>query len=118
MEYIFNGNKAQQGDVPLLRTSIPAGAKAVAKPDRALAYGESTGHAHVLVGGDVEFFELESKTYIRVLTTTALQHLKNFQNLTGEHDTIVLPPGEYQYSGLTEFDYDAEEALQNKRLAD
>lgn len=100
----------QQGDVIITPVVIPTEAKPVEKSDRALAYGEVTGHSHRIkqeTSGLVEFLKYQAKTYIRVTAEVELVH--------EEHNTIVLPPGDYQYAGTQEYDYDTEES---RRVAD
>lgn len=85
---------ARQGDVLIKRVAeIPEGLKKVPL-DRGrviLAYGEVTGHAHVVVG-DVEFLtadleDMEGR-FLRVEQEAQVVH--------DEHDTVILPPGEYE----------------------
>jgi hypothetical protein len=84
----------RQGDV-LIRPvdRVPEGLKRVPLDEGrvVLAYGEVTGHAHVVVG-DVEFLaadivELE-QTFLRVEAEVQVVH--------DEHDTVTLPPGDYE----------------------
>jgi len=82
----------RQGDVLLVPvTSIPADAK----PGRrekgriVLAYGEVTGHAHLIAAPWVELLEDEGTRYIRVPRKGAELHHE-------EHGVINLAPGEYR----------------------
>lgn len=105
----YNPTKIQQGDVDIRKlTSMPSDAKVDKnKTDNCLAYGEVTGHAHRISSGVVEFLKMGTQTFLRVKEEAALSH--------EEHKTIILPPGDYQYGGTQEFDYDTEEA---RRVAD
>jgi hypothetical protein len=85
---------ARQGDV-LIRTigKLPKGlARVPLDGGRViLAYGEVTGHAHV-VEGDVQLFasdleEMEQR-FLRVEEEAQVVH--------DEHDTVTLPPGDYE----------------------
>jgi hypothetical protein len=84
----------RQGDVLVQQiTTIPTGLQQVPRDNGRviLAYGEVTGHAHAVVG-DVEFLaadlaELEER-FLRVEAEAQIVH--------EEHDTIVLPPGNYR----------------------
>jgi hypothetical protein len=97
--------KGHQGDVQFKQIeSIPAGAKKIApKP---IAYGEHSGHQHVLTG-DVEYFELNGRIICAVGKDGArLQHIheSNFtgwekldEMRTADHKSIILPPGNYEF---------------------
>jgi hypothetical protein len=85
----------RQGDVLVVETNtIPAGVEPVERDSGrlVLAYGEVTGHAHVVVG-EAELFapadvaELEER-FLRVEQEGA-------QLVHDEHSTIDLPPGDY-----------------------
>lgn len=80
----------RQGDVLMKTIAIPADAQRVMLTERAvMAYGEVTGHAHVLDQiQDIELYEKEGRTFVRVLATTPLTH--------EEHGTIMLVPGDYE----------------------
>lgn len=105
----YKPNKIQQGDVDVrLIASMPKDAMIdPTKTDKCLAYGEVTGHAHRISSGAVEFLKAGTQTFLRVITEAKLSH--------EEHSTIVLPPGDYQYGGIAEYDYDTEES---RRVAD
>ena len=83
----------RQGDVLLRRAkSIPKDLKPVPLDAGRviLAYGEVTGHAHV-VEGNVELLAADldemSQRFLRVLSEAKVIH--------DEHATITLPPGDY-----------------------
>lgn len=100
----------QQGDVWIEATAIPNDAKKISPVERGyvLAYGEVTGHAHVLEEiENIEMYELNGLTYIRVKKPTRLVH--------EEHNPITLPKGEYQFGQISEFDHFTEEA---RKVAD
>ena len=105
--------RGMQGDVQFKQVkSIPA--NAVKTENKPLAYGEMSGHVHVLTG-DVEFFEIEGKTYAVVGNDGArLQHvMKN--NVTpkcltrveelpvADHKSIFLPTGNYEFGIQKQF---------------
>jgi hypothetical protein len=85
---------------------LPENAKKI--ENRPLAYGETSGHVHVLTG-QVDMFEIEGKMYAVVGNDGArLQHVME-NNLTPEcmtevkelpvadHKSILLPPGTYEF---------------------
>jgi hypothetical protein len=85
---------------------LPIGAKRI--ENKPLAYGETSGHIHVLTG-QVDMFEIEGKMYAVVGHDGArLQHVME-NNLTPEcmtevkelpvadHKSILLPPGAYEF---------------------
>jgi hypothetical protein len=85
----------RQGDVLVVPVEkMPADLEKVPRDNGRLilAYGEVTGHAHVVEGGIAELFtqgdldELEER-FLHVEQESALVH--------DEHSTIVLPPGDY-----------------------
>lgn len=84
----------RQGDVLIVPVEeIPGGATKVRR-DRGrivLAYGEVTGHAHVIASREAELLETADlqDRFLRVLAEggVALRH--------EEHGTITLPRGEY-----------------------
>src|SRR5262249_6734919 len=82
----------RQGDVLVMEVAaIPD--DAVAVPSQAgrfvLADGEVTGHAHVVPSGGTALLDDDGERYLRVTGEQGapLTH--------EEHDTIVLPPGDY-----------------------
>lgn len=101
--------KQYQGDVLIKPIAIPINAKI--KPwDGTLAHGEVTGHRHAVRDYDpahVQMLQFETKTYLRLLKDVEIVH--------EEHNKLILPKGDYEYSGTLEYDYDTEES---KRVAD
>lgn len=93
----------RQGDVLLVPVeNVPEGLKQVPREQGriVLAHGEATGHAHVLEGGKVEFLasdleEMEGR-FARVLEQSELVH--------DEHDTITVPPGDYEVRRQREYE--------------
>jgi hypothetical protein len=97
--------RGHQGDVQFKSIeSIPA--KAVKITPKPIAYGEHSGHQHVLTG-DVEYFELDGRIICAVGSDGArLQHIHE-SNFSGwdtieemqvaDHRSIVLPPGNYEF---------------------
>lgn len=98
--------KGHQGDVQIkMITKLPANAKSI--PNKPLAYGEISGHVHVLTG-DVDLFEMEGKTFAVVGNDGArLQHVLKHsikpELLTqtkelpvADHKSILLPSGTYE----------------------
>lgn len=92
----------RQGDV-LIRPveKMPRGLKPVPRDNGRviLAYGEVTGHAHAILEEDVQLLaadveELE-QAFLRVESECAVVH--------DEHDTITLPPGDYEVTRQREY---------------
>jgi len=72
-----------------------------------LAEGEATGHHHMLVE-DVDVYQVdENVKEFDLNSETELTHQ--------EHNTVVLPPGEFESGQALEYDPFAEEA---RRVAD
>lgn len=98
--------KGHQGDVQFkMIDALPTGAQKIS--NKPLAYGEVSGHVHVLTG-DVDLFEIEGKTYAVVGNEGGrMQHVME-NNLTpkcmtevgelpvADHKSILLPPGTYE----------------------
>lgn len=86
----------RQGDVYLVKTdeAVPAGAKPVER-DRGrvvLAYGEVTGHAHVIEDEGVDLFATTSDAVDRWLRVGP----KGATLVHDEHGAITLEPGVYR----------------------
>jgi hypothetical protein len=90
----------RQGDVLVISVgTIPEGTKQLPR-DRGtvvLAYGEVTGHAHAIVDEGATLYGDDDSTYLRVVSDggVALAH--------EEHDTILLPAGEYEVRRQREY---------------
>ena len=99
--------RGHQGDVQIKQVnSLPSGAKRV--NNRPIAYGEHSGHQHVLTG-DVEMFEIEGKLVAVVgsdgarlqhihesnMTTTAWASTKELQK--ADHNSHLLEKGIYEF---------------------
>lgn len=98
-----------QGDVTLKECgNIPKGAKEIPLTEgfHVLAYGEISGHAHLLEKEGVDYFEHEGIQYLKIQDNAILKH----QKLDGSaavhaHKPITLPKGNYQIGIVKEFDY-------------
>jgi len=89
----------RQGDVMLHGINeIPSDAKQTKEKSRVLAWGEVTGHKHVLHGQGCSFFEMGDQTFTVVEegSTGALDH--------EEHAHIDVEPGKYEVIIQREFD--------------
>lgn len=76
----------RHGDVIVISTKeTPQGKE---KKDKALAYGEVTGHSHRMKGGDTQVFEWNEKMYLKVTKRSTLTH--------EEHGEIEIPVGDYE----------------------
>ena len=84
----------RQGDVGLKATALPNGStRKEVKGRLVLAWGEVTGHAHAfdvatVEAGNVECYEKDGKTYLRVVNPSDLKH--------EEHAPHTIPPGDYE----------------------
>ena len=90
----------QQGDtVYILINEIPKRAKLDEKFDGIVQHGEATGHAHRLTGKEFEMYQFfeEGRRYLSIKKTTALKH--------EEHNTIDIPPGNYEVRIVRELDW-------------
>lgn len=88
----------RQGDVLLIPVDALAAKKLKLKPhtDQVLAHGEATGHAHVVIDGEV-LVDASGKLYVRGrgVKKTALRH----QDATGavaEHHPLEVPRRLYE----------------------
>lgn len=93
----------RQGDVFIRRVdAIPEGLDTIARDNGrvVLAYGEVTGHAHVIVSDDVTMFgNLENEMDRRFLAVEAdMAHVTH-----EEHSTIDIPRGYYEVIRQNEY---------------
>jgi hypothetical protein len=98
--------KGHQGDVQFkLINNLPK--NVVKVENKPLAYGEISGHVHILTG-DVNLFEVEGKTYAVVGNDGGrMQHVMENNVMpscmtkidelpVADHKSILLPPGTYE----------------------
>jgi hypothetical protein len=76
---------------------LPRGLRRV-KGEAILARGELTGHAHRIVQGQVQLYQLGVILYLRVLSEFAKLYHE-------EHEDIVLPKGDYEVRQQREWDW-------------
>lgn len=100
----------RQGDVLLVKIDkLPKGTNEVALDRVILAYGEATGHAHVLEREKVKplmkhprpdkpAWDAGAERFIEVMEAASLKHLDlpRGDRPTGEHADVPLEPGLYQ----------------------
>ena len=83
----------RQGDILLKLVKLPQGNRCpiLHDPGRiVLAYGEATGHAHVITAPNVDFFTIDNVPYLTIgADTVALNH--------EEHGAVPLAPHEDDY---------------------
>lgn len=98
----------QQGDVIFQQIgAIPDGAEAV----KGATFAEGEGH-HVhraAIPADVTIYVKGGVRYARVHRETEVEHVTP-DGRAGEHNSVVLPAGDYQFSQVQEWDYLAEMA--------
>jgi len=82
------------------KTAIPQGAKR--KANNHLAEGEATGHFHAATAPDVQLYEYEGGLMLAAPSGTEVTHQ--------EHNTVLVPPGNYDRTIVREYDHFAEEA--------
>jgi hypothetical protein len=82
----------RHGDLLIVKSSVPAHAMEVG--DSVLAYGEITGHSHKVRGAAV--LERDDVRYISAPNGAMVTH--------EEHNTIQLPPGEWEVIRQREYD--------------
>lgn len=92
-----NPDQMRQGDVLLVRVKkLPKGMKQVGTGPATVALGEATGHSHVIDAPDVQMFESEKATIVRVPSGAPMTHQT--------HDHISVEPGDieviHQYEHL------------------
>lgn len=96
----------RQGDVLVMRATMPSGLEVEAVPPDAgrvvLAYGEATGHAHVLPADAATLWKVAGKTARRVLRVAKRCELRH-----EEHAPIALEPGEYWVVRQREYEPEA-----------
>jgi hypothetical protein len=90
---------AQQGDVLIKKVSDIKGKKL---NHLTLAQGESSGHHHTITKGEAELYEHEGTLFLRVNSAEAILTHQ-------EHNTIVIPKGDYEIGIVKEFDHLSEE---------
>lgn len=99
-----NENFKRQGDVPMLRISKEQAERLIAEAKTAkrvkgrivLAYGETSGHMHVIEDKRVQAFLSSVGEVIIVPLGTGdmeLKHIDQTGKLTGEHNTVWLEEG-------------------------
>ena|SRR5271157_382643 len=94
---------AVQGDVPILKIAkLPEDARPRKDNNRIVAYGEVTGHNHIVE---------EAKMYEDGLGNLFALVEKSTHLLHQEHGAIILDPGIYQFgqNGTQQVEYDGEE---------
>ncbi len=86
----------RHGDVLLKQIDkIPASAKTL--KDKVLAYGEATGHSHRFEDNSVVTrLSFDDKLYLQVGMPSTIIH--------EEHDSIIVPVGEYEQIQEREYD--------------
>jgi hypothetical protein len=99
----------RQGDVLLIRVRDRKQMGTPLKRDSGrivLAYGEATGHAHVVVAECDECFTADDQTFLRLIEDGSLQHQNGVNGpLTGEHESVAVPKGLYRVVRQSEYQY-------------
>jgi hypothetical protein len=91
------------GECGIIQSSIPAGAKPITVEDNCLiiADSETTGNHHVLdVAPGIEVLQKETKRFIRNSVPASVRCVH-----ADRHDTLTIPPGEWELTIAQEFDY-------------
>lgn len=82
---------------------IPKDARA--RANNHLAEGEATGHFHAATAPDAVVFDLPGIPDVLALSAPSGTEVTH-----QEHNTIMMPPGDYDRTIVQEFDHFAEEA--------
>jgi len=92
------GGLLRQGDVMLKRVDVAIPAETPKKEDKAVAYGEHSGHAHVATGEDTHVFTFEGKMYVSVGTDGGgmLEHIHLPTQKQADHNPLRLGKGVYE----------------------
>jgi hypothetical protein len=92
-------NKAQQGDVVLVKVSaLPDGeAKIISKGRCVLAEGETTGHMHAVEDDEAELIQIGERMLLRLGKVATVTHQ--------EHKPITLSPGIWDVGRVREYSY-------------
>ena len=100
----------QQGDVLIKSATIPADAQPVRRKGKAvLAEGEGHHVHRAATAAGVELFEKDGIKFARFAQETTIEHVTP-DGRKGEHNPITVPPGDYVYGQVMEYDYLAEMA--------
>jgi hypothetical protein len=101
----------RQGDVFLHPIDeLPKGLKI--REDKRLALGESTGHAHHLIDGEV-FVDENGVMYVQAAENTTLQHLKNGIAPAEHHTKTLIPNKAYRVVIQREYEPEGFRAVQD-----
>lgn len=100
----------QQGDVLIQSATIPTDAEPVKTKGKAV-FAEGEGH-HVhraATANGVQLFVKNGVTFARISKEIIIEHVTP-DGRAGEHGPVTVPPGDYRYSQVQEYDYLAEMA--------
>lgn len=102
--------KLQQGDVlivdaniALVKKEVDNSPNRISKHSGIIREGETTGHAHRIVGTDFEVLDIGGRILANIISGDC-------RIVHEEHGTIDLLPGEYEFLPVHEYDHFAEEA--------
>ena len=102
------------GDVLLMSTTVSTGAVPVETNGTViLAHGETTGHSHHIIGPQVAMFRDDGAgsggtTYLKAVAPVSLEHGTIGVAGSADHDTLTLPPLEYESRRQVEWSDDQE----------
>ena len=91
----------QQGDVILRACERPTG-QLREQSHKTLAQGETTGHAHVVIGDGTLYLDKKGNLYLEARAPVEVVH--------EEHRAQTVPAGWHQIVRVQEYDHFAEEA--------
>ncbi len=100
-------NYYRHGDVLLTKVNVPEGQEIKHKGSHPLAFGEITGHKHMLTVKDannMKIMQAGKNLYIILMEIGTLTH--------EEHKTIEIQPGTYKMDFEREYDYASEDMRQ------
>jgi len=93
--------QVQQGDINIIAYSIPSNAKT--RKSSVIREGETTGHAHRIIGSSFAMYEVANRIFARIFSNDC-------QIVHEEHHAIDLPVGDYEFLPTHEYDHFAEES--------
>lgn len=95
----------QQGDVLIKSAAIPTDAQPVrGKGKVVLAEGEGHHVHRAATAQGVELFIKDGIKYARFTQETTIEHVTP-DGRKGEHNPVTVPPGDYIYRQVLEYDY-------------
>lgn len=92
----------RQGDVLIVKSRIPKGAKEVQRDNGAvvLAYGEVTGHSHHITDAGATLLEHEGRRFLRVDGSATIRHQEHDALKVSESESEIIQQCEWTSEGI------------------